>query len=81
MNAMDAPVPPLVTPMITPNLIRQLWNLVEDTQTSLLLRLDDATLVHWLTQQLRSRQPLSQEEEWATRRYIEDRLPLIRDMA
>jgi hypothetical protein len=74
-------VSPMLTPVITPIVIHQLWRLIEETQASALLKLDDATLIQWLTQQLSDRQHLSQEEERATRLYIKTRLPLIREMA
>jgi hypothetical protein len=66
---------------MTSNLIRQLWKLIEMNPTAVLLRLDDQSLVQWLTQQLRERQTLSGEEEAEAKAYIQSRLLLIRDVA
>jgi hypothetical protein len=66
---------------MTTRLIRQLWKLIDATQTAFLLKLDDPTLVQWLVQQLREQQCLSQEEEVAAKAYIQSRLLLIREIA
>lgn len=63
------------------NLLHQLWMLIEATQPTFLLKLDDHSLIQWLVQQLRERQNLSGEEEKAARAYIRSRLLLIRDVA
>jgi hypothetical protein len=63
------------------NLVHQIWKLIEATQTSFLLKLDDQSLVQWLIQQLRKTQILNREEEEATKAYIQSRLLLIRDVA
>jgi len=35
---------------MTPTILRQLWSIVETTQSNTLLLLDDASLVQWLKQ-------------------------------
>ncbi len=66
---------------MTPLMLRQLWSLVEATQSALLLNLDDASLVQWLLRQLRTQQPLNPEETTILSSYIQSKLSLIRDLA
>lgn len=66
---------------MTTNLLHQLWNVIENAQPSFLLRLDEQSLVHWLTQQLKERQNLSCEEEAEAKAYIRSKLLLIRDVS
>lgn len=61
--------------------LRQLWSVVEETQSSLLLRLSDTELVKQLLSQLESRNSLSNEEAIAISGYIHSRTSLIRDLA
>jgi succinate dehydrogenase flavin-adding protein (antitoxin of CptAB toxin-antitoxin module) len=66
---------------MTPILIRRFWSLVETTQTSTLLNLSDADLVHWLLRQFESQQRLNLAESNFLREYVSSRLSLIRDIA
>lgn len=66
---------------MSPLMLRQLWSLVETTQSSVLLTLDDASLVQWLLKQLKTQQPINRDEADAFSSYIHSRLPLIRDLA
>ena len=66
---------------MSPIMLRQLWSLVEATQSNVLLSLDDTSLVHWLLKQLRNQCSLNHEETTLYSTYIRSRLPLIRDMA
>lgn len=66
---------------MNPYLLRQLWSLVEGSQSGLLLGLDDTSLVHWLLEQLSGQQPLNSAETDTVRCYIRARLPLIRQVA
>jgi hypothetical protein len=66
---------------MTPILIRSFWSLVETTQTSTLLNLNDADLVHWLLRQFESQQRLNLAESNFLREYVSSRLSLIRDIA
>jgi len=63
------------------SILRQLWSVVEETQSSLLLRLSDTELVKQLLSQLESRNSLSNEEAIAISGYIHSRTSLIRDLA
>ncbi|NJR51752.1 MAG: hypothetical protein HC780_21385 [Leptolyngbyaceae cyanobacterium CSU_1_3] len=66
---------------MTPLMLRQLWSLIETTQATLLLNLDDGSLVQWLLRQFPAQHPLNSEETTLLRSYIHSRLTLIRDLA
>ena len=66
---------------MTPVMLRQLWSLIETTQATLLVTLDDATLVQWLLKQLKTNSGLNGNETDVLNDYIESRLSLIRDLA
>jgi len=61
--------------------LRQIWSLVEQTQSSALLRLSDTDLVKQLLKQLNSQQALSSEEINSVNSYLSSRTNLIRDLA
>ncbi|MBW4613752.1 MAG: hypothetical protein KME21_10820 [Desmonostoc vinosum HA7617-LM4] len=61
--------------------LRQLWFVIEQTQTSILLGFNDADLVQQLLKQLERDRLLSGEEINTTRAYLRSRVPLIRDLA
>ncbi|NWF58349.1 MAG: hypothetical protein HXY43_03280 [Fischerella sp.] len=61
--------------------LRQLWSVIEDTQTSILLEVNDTELVQQLLRQLETQKILSSEEISVISAYISSRLPLIRDLA
>jgi hypothetical protein len=67
--------------VMEPNRLHQLWKLIESNESSLIFKLDDQSLVQWLTQQLREKQSLSNEEAAEARAYIQSRLLLIREIA
>ena len=66
---------------INPLQLRQLWTLVESSQASMLVRLDDISLAQWLLGQFRSYQILDATESKVMNAYIHTKLPLIRDLA
>ena len=66
---------------MTPNLLRQLWSLIESTQANFLLRLDDASLIQWLLQNLNNQRSLNHQENDILSEYIRSKIPLIRDLA
>ncbi len=66
---------------MSPVMLRQIWSLVETTQTNLLLNLDDDSLVQWLLRQITQQRSLDSQETDLFSRYIQSRLPLIRDLA
>jgi hypothetical protein len=67
--------------MMNPTFIRQVWALVEATQTTHLISLDDANLVQSLLRQFKLQQPLNSEETQQLSSYLYSRLTLIRDLA
>lgn len=66
---------------MNPHLLRQLWSLVEGSQTHWLLSLDDNSLVHWLIDQIAGERVLNPAETDHLNSYIRTRLPLIRELA
>lgn len=66
---------------MSPFLLRQLWSVVDSTQNSVILSLDDQGLVSWLMDQLTRQSPLDSRELSQVSHYIQMKLPLIRDMA
>lgn len=70
---------------IQPSTLRQLWSVVIDTQTGILLQLSDAELVNQLVNQLVSQlspqSPLDRQEVHVLREYVRLKTPLIRDLA
>ncbi|PSN11465.1 hypothetical protein C7271_24595 [filamentous cyanobacterium CCP5] len=66
---------------MSPNLLRQLWSLVEASQSSTLLSLDDNRLVKWLLEQMTGNQAMNPSEADNLSSYIESKLSLIRDLA
>lgn len=66
---------------MTPTMLRQLWSVIETTQSQVLLRLDDASLVDWLVKQVKSERSLNHDEADTVSNYLYSRLNLIRDLA
>jgi uncharacterized membrane protein YvbJ len=66
---------------MNPTMLRQLWSLIEKTQTNLLLKLDDASLVQSLLKQFNQDQVLNHEEIHLVSDYLNNRVSLIRDLA
>ncbi|MEM8604128.1 MAG: hypothetical protein AAGF24_09880 [Cyanobacteria bacterium P01_H01_bin.121] len=66
---------------MTPSLLKIFWSLVEETQTHLLLQLDDDSLAQWLLHQICTHWNLNRRDTALVSRYIQQRLPLIRDLA
>jgi hypothetical protein len=66
---------------MTPAILRQLWSVIEATQAHTLLKLDDASLVQWLTKQTTTKTTLDGSETDVLSDYIQSRLSLIRDLA
>ncbi|MFM7471206.1 MAG: hypothetical protein LVS60_12395 [Nodosilinea sp. LVE1205-7] len=65
---------------MNPQLLRDLWSLVDQSQSSYLLALDDNGLVHWLVDQFRLSQPINKAESDQLKVYIRSKVPLIRDL-
>ena len=66
---------------MNPHLLRHLWALVERSQSSYLLALDDNSLVCWLLEQFSGQQYIDPAETDQLNRYIRAKIPLIRDLA
>ncbi|WP_414526478.1 hypothetical protein [Nodularia chucula] len=66
---------------MTPKILRQLWSVVENSQTKLLLQMDDASLVQLLVKQTTKQALLDAHETDYLSDYIQSRLTLIRDLA
>jgi hypothetical protein len=65
-----------------PLLLRQFWQLIEDTQTSQILGMDDTSLAKWLTHELIEHNvAIDRTEVSAIDSYIRQKTPLIRDLA
>jgi hypothetical protein len=67
--------------VMNPSMLRQLWSHVEETQTNLLLSLDDGSLVQLLLRQIGNQRSLNHQETDILSSYIHSRLSLIRDLA
>lgn len=67
--------------MLTPNMIRQLWALIESTQTTTLLQFEDSALVQLLLGRFVAQQPIDDQATTSLNSYIRTKLPLIRDTA
>ena len=61
--------------------LRQLWALIEETQTSTLLKFGDAELVQQLLRRLQSKITMSGEEVNTMNNYLNSKVSLIRDLA
>lgn len=66
---------------MNPYLLRHLWSLVERSQSSHLLALDDNSLIVWLIDQLAGQRSIDQTETDHLHHYIRSKLTLIRDLA
>ena len=63
------------------SILRHLWSIVEETQTSTILKFSDADLIQQLLMQLKNKTLLTSEEINTINAYISSRVPLIRDLA
>lgn len=62
-------------------MLRQLWSLIEELQSSTLLKLSDAELVAQILQRLEAKKNLSVEDNSLVSAYIYSKTSLIRDLA
>lgn len=67
--------------MVSPNMMRQLWTLVESTQVSTLLQFEDSDLVQFLLKRFKAQQLIDAQDASNLDTYIQSKLPLIRDLA
>ncbi|PAX55900.1 hypothetical protein [Brunnivagina elsteri] len=66
---------------MTPNIMRQLWSVVESTHAKTLLNMDDASLVQLLVKQTKTKASLDGNEADYLSDYVQSRLALIRNVA
>lgn len=66
---------------MNPQILRHLWSLIERSQSSHLLALDDHGLVCWLLDQFVGQQLIDPVETDQLHHYIRAKIPLIRDLA
>lgn len=64
-----------------PILINQLWHIIEETPTQILLSLDVRDLIEQMLSRLQTTNSLSPEENYLIRDYLQTKTPLIRDLA
>jgi hypothetical protein len=65
---------------MTPNIMHQLWSVVENTHAKTLLNMDDASLVHLLVKQTKIVASLDGNEADYLNDYVKSRLALIRNV-
>lgn len=63
------------------SLLRQLWQIIRQTQTQTVFELKDQDLIEQFCLQLARQQPLSPQENLLVRNYLSSKIPLIRDLA
>lgn len=61
--------------------MRYVWSVIEETETKILLSLNDADLLNQLLKQLQNKKQLDREQVNDMSMYISSRVPLIRDLA
>ncbi len=66
---------------MTPNIMRQLWSVVDNTHAKTLLNMDDASLVQLLVKQTKTMVSLDGNEAEYLSDYVQARLALIRNVA
>ena len=62
---------------MNPYLLRHLWSLVDRSQSSLILDLDDNGLVRWLMDEFIVQQPIDQAETAQLDHYIRAKIPRL----
>lgn len=67
--------------MMSPPLLRHLWEMIEEVPSNLLMRLDDSHLKLWLAENFEQRLCLKDEEKKGLEIYLSSHLSLIRDIA
>ncbi|BDM78805.1 hypothetical protein [Acaryochloris marina] len=67
--------------MLSPSLLHDLWQLIEELPTYSLLGWDDTRIVSWLLEQFEHRSCLKEEDRASLEQYLDSHLLLIREMA
>lgn len=66
---------------MSPPLLRQLWQMIEEIPQHSLEKLDDSGLVRWVLSHLEQHKSLKTDEREAAEVYLYDHMMLIRDIA
>lgn len=66
---------------MSPSLLRQLWEMIEEIPYQSLENLDDSGLVKWVLSHLEERLQLKNDERQTVEDYLYNHLMLIRDIA
>ena len=66
---------------MSPSLLRQLWEMIEEIPHHSLESFDDSGLVKWVLSHLEERLQLKKDERQAVEDYLYNHLMLIRDIA
>lgn len=66
---------------MSPFLLRQLWEMIEEIPQQSLESLDDSGLVMWVLSHLEERLQLKNDERQTVEAYLNNHLMLIRDIA
>ena len=66
--------------MLSPALLHNLWQLIEELPSHPVMKLDDTRLISWLLAQLERRFTLKEEDLINIERYLSSHLLLIREM-
>lgn len=67
--------------LMSPPLLRQLWQMIEEIPPYSLERLDDSDLVSWVLSHLEQNKSLKTDERAAAESYLYEHMMLIRDIA
>lgn len=66
---------------MSPSLLHDLWQLIEEVPNHSLTRLDDSRLASWLLEQLERRFRLKEEDRKNIEKYLDTHMLLVREMA
>lgn len=67
--------------MLSPALLHDLWQLIEELPTYALIGWDDIRLASWLLEHIEHRCRLNAEDQKSIEKYLDSHLLLIREMA
>lgn len=66
--------------MLSPSLLHDLWQLIEELPSHPVMRLSDSRLISWLLAQVERRLILKKEDIHNIERYLDSHVLLIREM-
>lgn len=71
---------PNILQSMSPVLLRQLWKVIDESPTTILLELDSHALSNQLLDEVQDSNPLTREDRETLRHYIQSHSPLIHDI-